>query len=58
MTKDEFKRSKSYMTDPGTGEITALRIKDDGIYAVSIDPKEIETNKQSSAQGIFSRHGI
>ena len=49
VTKDKFKRSQSYMTDPETGEITALRIKDDGIYVVSIDPKEIETNRQSSA---------
>lgn len=58
VTKDEFKRSQSYMTDPETGEITVLRIKDDGIYAVSIDPKEIETNKQTSAQDAASSHGI
>ena len=50
VTKDEFKRSQSYMTDPETGEITALRIKGDGIYAVSIDPKEFETNKLNSIQ--------
>lgn len=50
VTKDEFKRSQSYMTDPETGEITVWRIKGDGIYAVSIDPKEFETNKLSSIQ--------
>lgn len=49
VTKDEFKRSQSYMTDPETGEITVLRIKGDGIYAVSIDSKEIDTNRKSSA---------
>lgn len=50
VTKDEFKRSQSYMTDPETGEITVWRIKGDGIYAVSIDPKEFETNKLNSIQ--------
>ena len=57
VTKDEFKRSQSYMTDPETGEITALRIKDNHVYAVSIDPKEFETNKLNSIQEASVEHG-
>lgn len=48
VTKEEFKRSQSYMTDPETGTITVLRMKDNHICAVTFDPNENETNKLDS----------
>ena len=48
VTKEEFKKSQSYMTDPETGTITVLRMKDNHICAVTFDPNESETNKLDS----------
>ena len=58
VTKDEFKRTQSYMTDPETGTITVLRMKDKRIHAFLIDPKEIETNKQNSTHRTTLSHGM
>ena len=40
VTKEEFKKSQSYITDPETGEITVLRVKEDRVYAISINPND------------------
>ena len=40
VTKDEFEKTKGYMTDPETGKITVLRAKDGMITAVTFDPDE------------------
>lgn len=48
VTKDEFKKSQSYMTDPKTGNITVLRVRDNHIYAVSINPNDCDSDKQGN----------
>lgn len=52
VTKEEFKKSQSYMTDPETGKITVLRAREDGIYAISINPDEDCRSAGSGLEGV------
>ena len=46
VTKEEFEKTQNYIKDPETGNITVLRVREGGIYAVSINPDD---NKHSES---------